>query len=473
MKRPSNRKIRSQRVARGQRPRDVDALIATKPQRPILAEQITQYPIDGLKPFPKNPRRHPEHQIAALMKAIEQCWTSPILIDEAGTILCGHARREAAQRLGLTHVPTLTVHGLDESQKKALVIADNRLPEQALWDNDLLREHFEDLNEMNFDVELTGFSTGEVDLIIDGKSEAEAQDPADDLSGLFAEGPPVSRQGDLWKLGPHRLICDDALKAGTYERLLGVETAQMVVTDPPYNVPIQGHAMGRGKVRHRDFKMASGEMSPAQFTAFLEKFVRHAISFSKNGSIHYICMDWRHQFELLTAAREYYAEQKTLIIWNKTNAGQGSFYRSKHELILVFKNGAAPHINNFGLGGKGRYRTNVLDYPGVNSMHPARRGDLELHPTVKPVALIADLMRDCSHRNGIILDPFGGSGTTVLAAQRTGRIARIIELDPQYVDVAVRRWERLTKIPARHAETNQTFAEVARQREVPQLARSA
>jgi DNA modification methylase len=233
----------------------------------------------------------------------------------------------------------------------------------------------------------------------------------------------------------------------------------MMVTDPPYNVRIDGHAMGRGKVRHREFPMASGEMSGAAFTAFLDRFIRCAIRSSRDGAIHFVFMDWRHLHELLGVAVPLYSEWKNLLVWNKANAGQGSFYRSKHELVAVFKSGTGPQINNFRLGGQGRYRTNVLEYPSVNSLDPARRGDLELHPTVKPVALITDLIRDCSRRNGVILDPFGGSGTTILAAERTGRVARVIELDPLYVDVAIRRWQKITGFPARHAQTRVTFAD--------------
>jgi hypothetical protein len=239
----------------------------------------------------------------------------------------------------------------------------------------------------------------------------------------------------------------------------------MLVTDPPFNVPIAGHAMGRGKVRHRNFMQASGEMSAAEFTRFLEKAITCFIEFSADGSIHDIFMDWRHLPELLGAGLSQYSEWKNLLVWNKTNAGQGSFYRSKHELIAVFKNGTGAHVNNFGLG-KQRYRTNVLDYPGVNSLHPARKGDLALHPTVKPLALIADLIRDCSKRHGIILDPFGGSGTTMLAAERTGRVARLIELDPLYVDVAVRRWEVFSGTAARHAGSGRSFEEIAEERSV-------
>ncbi len=432
-----------------------------KPERRLLrglTERVVWHPVDDLKPFPGNPRRHPESQIAGLMKSIRKVWTNPILIDESAMILAGHGRLEAAKRLGMSEVPTVTITGLSPGEKRAILIADNRLPERAVWDFDVLRGHFKDLIEIDFDVELTGFTTGEIDLVLDGRRGT--LDPADDLSGLPLDRPAVSKMGDRWQLGRHHLMCGDALRGDDYQRLLGGEVAQMVVTDPPFNVKIHGHAMGRGTIRHREFKVASGEMSESEFAAFLEEFIRLAVRHSQDGSIHFIFMDWRHLPELLSAARPIYSEWKNLLVWNKSNAGQGSFYRSKHELIAAFKNGTATHINNFGLGGQGRYRTNVLDYPGVNSLHPARRGELEMHPTVKPVALIADLIRDCSRRNGLILDPFGGSGSTILAAERSGRIARVIELEPLYVDVAIRRWERVTGIQARHIETGLSFADI-------------
>ena len=371
-----------------------------------LTERIVWHSVDDLKPFPGNPRQHPESQIAGLMKSIRKVWTIPILIDETGTILAGHGRLEAAKRLGMNEVPTVTIAGLSAGEKRAILIADNRLPEKAVWDFDILRGHFKDLIDIDFDVELTGFTTGEIDLVLDG--QPGKLDPADDLSGLPLDAPAISKMGDRWELVRHHLMCGDALRGDDYQRLLGGEVAQMIVTDPPFNVKIHGHAMGRGTIRHREFKVASGEMSDAEFTAFLGEFIRLAVRHSQDGSIHFVFMDWRHLPELLSAARPVYTEWKNLLVWNKTNAGQGSFYRSKHELIAAFKSGTAAHINNFGLGGQGRYRTNVLDYPGVNSLHPARRGELELHPTTKPVALIADLIRDCSRRSGLILDPFGG-----------------------------------------------------------------
>jgi DNA modification methylase len=353
----------------------------------------------------------------------------------------------------MAEVPTVTVSGLSDSDKRAVVIADNRLPEQAVWDFDLLRGHFQDLIKLDFDVELTGFSTGEVDLLIDGSQQPPAADPADDLVGLGREGPAVSQFGDVWELGRHRLVCGDAQRGETYERLLRGDLAEMMVTDP--NI----QAMGRGKVRDREFPMASSEISGAAFSALLDRFIRSAVSASRDGAIHYIFMDWCHLHELLGAALPLYSEWKDLLVWNKTTAGQGSFYRSKHELIAVFKSGTGPPINNFKRGGQDRYRTNVLDYPGVDSLHPTRPGDLELHPTVKPVALIADLIRDCSRRNGIILDPFGGCGTTILAAERAGRIARVAVLDPLGVDLAIRRWQKVTGLPARHAETGLAFVD--------------
>jgi DNA modification methylase len=424
-----------------------------------LVDKITWRRAGDLKPFPGNPRRHPESQIAGLMKSIDLVWTNPILIDESATILAGHCRLEAAKRLGMTEVPTITIAGLTDAEKRAVVIADNGLPERAVWDFDLLREHFKDLINVDFEVELTGFTTGEIDLVMDGKPVASTtNDPADDLIGFTLVGPAVSHVGDIWELGRHRLMCGDARRGDDYERLLRGDFAQMIVADPPYNLQFD-HVTGRGKVRHREFAMASGEMSDAAFGDFLDGFIRLVIRFSRDGAIHFVFMDWRHMRVLLNAADPHYSELKNVLVWNKSNAGQGSFYRSKHELIAGFKNGSAAHVNNFRLGGQGRYRTNVLDYPGVNSLHLARRGKLEMHPTVKLIALIADLIRDCSRRNGLVLDPFGGSGTTILAAERSGRIARVIELDPLYVDVAIRRWERVTGLQARHIETGLSFAD--------------
>jgi DNA modification methylase len=430
-----------------------------------IASEIRWRRVDALRPFPGNARKHPEKQLAMLNRSIERFGvTNPILVDESLTILAGHARLEIARRRNLATVPTLMVTGLSESEKRALVVADNRVPEQAVWDMTLLKDHFEVLIGEGFDVELTGFSTGEVDLILDGAAPAAEQDPDDNLPEVDENGISVSQLGDVWDLGPHQLKCGDACKSESYAALIGDNRAEMVFADPLYNVRIAGHAVGRGRRNHREFVQASGEMSAAAFTRFLADAMHGASNILLDGGIEFWCMDWRHLGELQAAAATCGLEQKNLIAWVKNNAGQGSFYRSQHELIAVYKKGRAPHINNFRLGGEGRYRSNVWTYPSVNSLHPARRGDLELHPTVKPVALVADAIRDCSKRNGFILDPFAGSGTTALAAERAGRIARLIELDPLYVDVAIRRWQGRTGYDACLRATGETFSAIAETR---------
>ncbi len=299
-----------------------------------LTDRVVWCAIGELRKFPGNPRQHPEGQIAGLMRSIKRVWTNPILVDETGTILAGHGRLEAAKRLGMAEVPTVTISGLSGSEKQAVVIADNRLPEQAVWDFDLLRGYFRNLISLDFDVELTGFSTGEIDLLIDGSTPATI-DPADDISDLPGR-PAISQLGDVWDLGRHRLICGDAQSPEAYERLLPGELAEMMVTDPPYNVRIDGHAVGRGNIRHREFPMASGEMSAAAFTAFLERFLRRAIRSSRDGAVHYVFMDWRHLHQLLGAALPLYSEWKNLLVWNKHNAGQGSFYCWRSEISCIF-----------------------------------------------------------------------------------------------------------------------------------------
>jgi hypothetical protein len=248
---------------------------------------------------------------------------------------------------------------------------------------------------------------------------------------------------------------------------MGGEQAEMAFNDPPYNVPVDGHVCGLGAIKHREFLMASGEMSDLQFAEFLATTLGLTASHSIDGAIHYVCMDWRHSLQLLNAAQSLGLELKNICVWNKTNAGMGTFYRSKHEFIFVFKHGSAPHINNFELGQFGRYRTNVWDYPGVNSLRPGRLAELFMHPTVKPVAMVADAIKDCSKRTGIVLDCFAGSGTTIVAAEMTGRRAFAMEVDPLYVDTAIRRWQEHTGEAAVHAESRQTFAEIAAVRARP------
>jgi len=439
------------------------------------AGPVVRRPIASLKVNPRNARTHSGKQIALLAANIRKFgFTNPALIDEERQVVAGHARLAAVQQLGWPEMPTIMLTGLTAAEKKALAVADNRLAELAEWDPQILGEELKLLSELetDFDICIIGFDTVEIDHRVGGLDGAV--DPrADDVPPLPPDLPVVSRLGDAWRLGRHRLLCGDALDSDCYERLLAGKTAQLVFTDPPYNVPIDGHVGGLGRIRHREFVMASGEMSEGEFTGFLIRALHNAGQASADGAILYVCMDWRHAPELLRAAREVGLEHKNLCVWVKDNGGMGAFYRSQHELVFVFKRGLKAHINNFGLGETGRYRTNVWNYPGVNTLKRGRLDELAMHPTVKPVALVADAIWDCSHRGGIVLDPFAGSGTTLIAAEKTGRVGCGLELDPRYVDVVVRRWEAFSGGEARHAVTGKTFAETAEERQPPIPAREA
>ena len=337
-------------------------------------------------------------------------------------------------------------------------LASNKIAADAGWDEQILAIEFQHLAILNidFDVSLTGFELPAIDLIIQNAAKA-ATDEEEEEVAIDTAAAIITKLGDLWQLGNHQIFCGNALDDASYATVMAGEKAQMVFTDPPYNVPISGHVSGLGKVQHAEFAMASGEMSAAEFTVFLSNIFTLLAQYSIDGSIHYHCMDWRHIDELLTAGKTAYAELKNLCVWRKSNGGMGSLYRSQHELVFVFKNGTAPHINNVELGKHGRYRTNVWDYAGQNALHAKRDAELALHPTVKPVAMVADAILDCSHRGGLILDPFGGSGTTLIAAEKTGRYARLIELEPRYVDVTIRRWQQLTGKQAMHTKTGTFF----------------
>jgi DNA modification methylase len=424
---------------------------------------VVHRPVGALKANTRNARTHDAKQIAQIGASIREFgFTNPILIDEEGVVIAGHARLEAARHLGRTTVPTITLAGLSAAQKRAYVLADNRLAEKAGWDVQILGEELKFLSEIevDFDVSITGFDTVDIDRLIEGL-EGAIDPKGDEIPSVLSDQPAVSQLGDVWILGRHRLLCGDALDEGSYCQLLEGKLAQLVFTDPPYNVPIDGHVGGKGQVRHREFVMASGEMSEAEFSGFLSRALFNTRKSCVDGAIVYVCMDWRHTYELQGASRQAGLEQKNLCVWVKDNGGMGAFYRSQHELICVLKAGQGRHINNFGLGETGRYRTNVWEYAGVNTLRRGRLEELAMHPTVKPVALVADAIKDCSHRSGIVLDPFAGSGTTLIAAEKTGRIGCGIELDPHYVDVILRRWEAFTGNSARHATLGRSFAELA------------
>lgn len=423
---------------------------------------ITILAADEIRPNPRNPRTHSAKQVQQIAASIREFgFTNPILIDEANEIIAGHGRLEAARSVGLSEVPCICLAGLTPAQKKALVIADNKLALNAGWDIEILQEQMLELIDDGFELEITGFEIPEVNLILQNSWDAAEPDPQDEnIPSVSTDAPAVTREGDLWLLGRHRLLCGDALDRDSYRQLLGDERASMVFTDPPYNVPIDGHVCGSGRIRHREFAMASGEMSEEAFTAFLKTVAERLVEYSADGSMHFLCMDWRHLHELLTACRGTYTEFKNLCVWVKDNGGMGSLYRSQHELVAVFKSGTAPHVNNVELGRHGRYRTNVWSYPGVNSFGKGRMSDLEAHPTVKPVAMIADAMMDCSKTGQIVLDPFAGSGTIFLAAERAGRRGAGMEIDPHYVDIAIRRFEQETGLAATLAASGDPFGVV-------------
>jgi DNA modification methylase len=454
-----------------------------KPQSRLAARENTSMPsfdlkvvyrrIEALKPDPANPRLHSKKQIRQIAHSIETFgFNVPVLVDAELKVIAGHGRLLACGELDWTEVPTLCLDHLTPAQARAFMIADNRLTEIASWDDKLLAQQLKDLSllGLDFSIEVTGFEIGEIDLRIAALDDMPGQadnDPADAVPELPTR-PPVSRIGDVWLLGRHRVMCGNALDAAAFAALMGEERAAVVFSDAPYNVAIDGHASGLGAIHHRPFPMASGEMDKEAFTAFLSQACRNLAAFSADGSLHYLCMDWRHLDELLAAGRDAYGELKNLCVWVKDNAGMGSLYRSQHEFVFVFKQGRGSHRNNVQLGQFGRNRSNVWRYPGVNSF--ARCGEegnlLALHPTVKPVAMVADAILDCSARGDIVLDAFLGSGTTVIAAERTGRRCFGLELDPGYTDTIVLRWQALTGETACHAASGGSFDDLAREAEV-------
>ena len=424
---------------------------------------VRTVPVTSLKARAGNPRTHTQKQLRQIARSIKTFgWTNPILVASDGSIIAGHGRLEAARRLGIDEVPTISLEDMTEEQIRAYVIADNRLAELAGWDEQLLAIELQALSEiaLDFNIEDTGFANAEIDLLISGLDNDESGDEADRLPPVDETASPLAVPGDLWLLGRHRLLCADATKAEAWTRLMDGDVARMVFTDPPYNVPITGHVCGLGSVQHAEFAMASGEMSREAFRAFLGSVLGQLARYSCDGAIHFVCMDWRHILDLLSVGEEHYSELKNICVWNKTNGGMGSLYRSKHELVAVFKSGSAPHVNNVELGVHGRYRTNVWDYAGINSFGAARQTDLAMHPTVKPVAMVEDAILDCSRRGDIVLDAFAGSGTTIIAAERAGRRCCAIELDPKYVDATLRRYRALTGEEPLHAASGLSLAEL-------------
>jgi DNA modification methylase len=417
--------------------------------------------IDSLHPYGRNARTHTKRQIKMIADSIKTFgFTNPILTDGNNTIVAGHGRVEAAKLIGMTKVPTVRLENLTQDQIRAYVIADNRLAEKAGWDGSILAIELQHLVtvDLGFDITVTGFEVPEIDLIL---QQAEVKPDADDAFEA-PSGPAISQPGDLWLLGKHRIYCGNSLDEQSYQKLMKGLKADAVFVDPPYNVAIDGHVSGNGSIHHREFEMASGEMTEKEFVEFLSVSFGLLVQHSKPGSVHFACMDWRHAGEILAAGKHAYDALLNLCVWAKDKGGMGSFYRSQHEFIFVFRNGKTTHRNNVQLGKFGRNRTNIWQYPGVNTL--SRQGEegnlLALHPTVKPVSLVADALLDCTKPGGLVLDSFLGSGSTLIASERTGRICHGIELDPLYVDTVIRRWQRYTGGTATHAESGRQFGEV-------------
>lgn len=406
---------------------------------------IVLIPTAHLQDNPHNANRHSEAQIAKLAGSLSRFgFICPVIIDERGQIFAGHGRVAAARKLGLEEVPVIRVTHLSEKQKRAFMIADNRIAEESRWDQKQLAQEFEAILAMDGDLEIveTGFELAEIDVLIEKQKDPPAADVADcpiDLNSVEQ----VCRRGDLWLMGQHKLFCGDALDPASYQVLLGGERAQMIFSDPPYNVSIEDHASGLGKAKRREFAMASGEMTSAQFEQFLMASCTRMAEVAADGAMIFLCMDWRSIATLIATGGRAFNELKALCVWDKGRGGMGSLYRSQHELA-VFKSGKGKHINNVALGRHGRNRSNVWTYPGMNSFGHKRDEKLAWHPTVKNLAMVGDAILDCSLPGGLILDPFGGSGTTAIAAERTRRRAALIELDPVYCGVILQRYANVT-----------------------------
>ena len=423
--------------------------------------------VEAIKPNVRNARTHSKKQTRQIADSITAFgFLVPILIDQGGLIIAGHGRYAAAALLGLQEVPVIRVEGLSDAKRRALALADNKIAENAGWDRELLATELPELADIliveGLDVSITGFAPVEIDQIATDFEE-DSSDPADTVDPEWAKCPPLTAPGDLWQLGHHRLLCGDARNAEDLGRLMGDSRAAMAFLDPPYNVRVRD-IVGRGHIKHSEFAMASGELSRSGFVEFLTQSLTAVAAVSRDGSVHFVCMDWRHLGELLEAGGTVYDQMLNLVVWAKTNAGQGSFYRSAHELIGVYRVGTAAHLNNVELGRHGRSRSNVWHYAGVNTFRAGRLDELKCHPTVKPVTLVADAIKDCTRRGDIVLDAFCGSGTTIVAAERGGRRAYTIEIEPRFVDVAIQRWQAFSRKDAIQVDSGLSFDELATKR---------
>jgi DNA modification methylase len=424
-----------------------------------LALNIQYLSPSALPALGRKSRTHPKEQIRRIADSIRTFgFTVPVLIDETNKVIAGNARVEAALQLGLSQVPVVTLSHLTREQKRAFVIAENQLATLSGWDKGVLRIEFQELSEidLDFSLEITGFDEPQIDALMLGGDESRANKVPPPPSE------PTSRLGDLWLLGEHRLFCGDSTNSVSLSALLTGEHARAVFTDAPYNVKISGHVTGGGK--HDEFVMASGEMTDEEFTQFLARSFQQISASLIPGGVAYFCMDWRHAAHVFEALKTTDLEYMNLVVWDKGSGGMGSWYRSQHELIFALRKAGAKHLNRVELGRHGRDRSNVWSYPGVNGFGSDKARAREMHPTVKPMALVRDAILDCTARGDLVLDLFSGSGTTLVAAHDVGRRGAAIELDPRYVDTGVIRWQDFAGQEARLAASGQTFREVREER---------
>jgi DNA modification methylase len=428
-----------------------------------LSVTVQALPIEEIKLNRRNCRTHSAKQVRQIADSIVAFgFANPLLVNERRELIAGEGRYKAAQLLALAKIPVIVLGGLSPAKQRALAIADNKIAANAGWDRERLAIEIPELTGLleteGLDVSILGFAAVEIDQLVTDFEE-NAADPQDNIDPQWCKTRAISKPGDLWVLGNHKLLCGDARSAADVARLVENCRADLAFLDPPYNLRIGG-VVGRGRTKHAEFAMASGEMSSADYGRFLHTTLLAAASVSRDGAVHFVCMDWRHVAALIAAAEPVYGAALNIAVWVKSNAGQGSFYRSQHELIGVFRVGETPHLNNIELGRHGRSRSNVWHYAGVNAFRAGRMEELQSHPSVKPVALVADAIKDCTRRGDIVLDTFAGSGSTIMAAERVGRHARALEIEPRFVDVAIRRWQAFTGRDAHHSRSGLSFDEI-------------
>jgi DNA modification methylase len=426
---------------------------------PLL--KIDRLPIDSVRPATRRVRRAEAGQIAKIMSSIRKFGLcAPILISRERAIVHGHLVWEAARQLGIEEVSCLVVEHLSPSELRMLTIALNRLGETGTWDFEAVRLEFQELTFLGEDMVVTGFEAAEIDMVLVSEEVRTPDEEAAEIPPLGDVA--VSRIGDVWLMGEHKLAQGDARDAKCYAALMGSdELAQLVLTDVPYNISVKKIS---GDDRHREFAMASGEMDRPKYGAFNRDWMSTVAHFLIDGGVISTAIDWRNIDIIIEAGRGLGLDLINLIVWSKSNAGQGSLWRSAHELYPIFKKGKAPHVNNVALGRHGRWRSNIWTYPGGSSLGSDSRDGLELHPTVKPRAMLEDALYDVTNRGDIVIDCFCGSGSMVVAAEATGRRCRAIEIDGLYCDVIIERWQAMTRREAILESTGETFARVAEAR---------